>query len=39
MDAHLLLGKLYYACGQYSEGINSFKKADLQNLSEKRLPL
>lgn len=39
MDAHLLLGKLHYACGQYSEGINSFKRADLQNLSEKKLPL
>ncbi|XP_060524165.1 tetratricopeptide repeat protein 7B [Cylas formicarius] len=39
MDAHLLLGKLHYACGQYSESIKNFKMADLQNLSEKKLPL
>ncbi|KAK9871323.1 hypothetical protein WA026_011590 [Henosepilachna vigintioctopunctata] len=39
MDAHLLLGKLEYACGQYSEGIRHFKAADLSNLSEKKLPL
>ncbi|KAL3279766.1 hypothetical protein HHI36_017274 [Cryptolaemus montrouzieri] len=39
MDAHLLLGKLEYACAQYSEGIKHFKLADLSNLSEKKLPL
>lgn len=39
MDGHLLLGKLQYACGQYADGIMHFKKADLQNLSEKKLPL
>ncbi|XP_076251037.1 tetratricopeptide repeat domain 7 [Rhynchophorus ferrugineus] len=39
MDAHLLLGKLHYACGQYKEGLNNFKVGDLQNLSEKKLPL
>lgn len=39
MDAHLLLGKLQYACGQYAEGIKHFVAADLSNLSEKKLPL
>lgn len=39
MDAHLLLGKLHYACGKYADGINSFQQADLHNLSEKKLPL
>lgn len=39
MDAHLLLGKLHYACGQYAEAIKNYKMADLQNLSEKKLPL
>ncbi|CAH0553551.1 unnamed protein product [Brassicogethes aeneus] len=39
MDAYLLLGKLHFACGLYSDGLSSFKKADLQNLSEKKLPL
>lgn len=39
MDAHLLLGKLHYASGQYSEALKNYKMADLQNLSEKKLPL
>lgn len=40
MDAHLLLGKLEYACGHYAEGLVHFKEADLQNLSRKqKLPL
>ncbi|KAJ8934346.1 hypothetical protein NQ314_013387 [Rhamnusium bicolor] len=39
MDAHLLLGKLQFACGQYCESLRHFKLADLQNLSEKKLPL
>lgn len=39
MDAHLLLGKLQYACGQYAEGLQHYKLAELQNLTEKKLPL
>ncbi|XP_050310912.1 tetratricopeptide repeat protein 7B isoform X2 [Anthonomus grandis grandis] len=39
MDAHLLLGKLHYACGQYGDALQNYKLADLQNLSEKKLPL
>ncbi|CAH1173832.1 unnamed protein product [Phaedon cochleariae] len=39
MDAHLLLGKLQYACGQYSDGLKHFQMADLQKLTEKKLPL
>lgn len=39
MDAHLLLGKLQYSCGQYAEGLQHFKMAELHNLSEKKLPL
>lgn len=39
MDAHLLLGKLHYACGQYAESLKHFKSADLQNLTQKKLPL
>lgn len=39
MDAHLLLGKLQYACGHYSEGLQHYKLAELHNLSEKKLPL
>ncbi|CAG9768543.1 unnamed protein product [Ceutorhynchus assimilis] len=39
MDAHLLLGKTNYACGQFGDALKNFKMADLQNLSEKRLPL
>lgn len=39
LDAHLLLGKLHYACGQYSEGLHNFKQAELHALPEKKLPL
>ncbi|XP_030746939.1 tetratricopeptide repeat protein 7B-like [Sitophilus oryzae] len=39
MDAHLLLGKLNYTCGQYSDGLKNFSDGELQKLSEKRLPL
>ncbi|KAK5650974.1 hypothetical protein RI129_002003 [Pyrocoelia pectoralis] len=39
LDSLLLLGKMYYACGQYSDSLNSFKSADLDALSEKKLPL
>ncbi|KAH1027438.1 tetratricopeptide repeat protein 7B isoform X1 [Dendroctonus ponderosae] len=39
MDAHLLLGKVHYACGQYADALKNYKMADLQNLTEKRLPL
>lgn len=38
MDAFLLLGKLSYACGNYDEALENFKKADLVNLAEKALP-
>lgn len=39
LDAHLLLGKLHFACGQYRESLNNFKMAELGALSEKRLPM
>ncbi|XP_044258625.1 tetratricopeptide repeat protein 7B isoform X2 [Tribolium madens] len=39
MDAHLLLGKLHYASGQYSVALKHFKSAELHNLSQKKLPL
>lgn len=39
MDAHLLLGKLQYACGQYSDALQHYKIAELHTLSEKKLPL
>lgn len=39
LDAHLLLGKLHYACGQYSESLKSYNLAELQGLTEKRLPV
>nr|XP_022901602.1 tetratricopeptide repeat protein 7B isoform X1 [Onthophagus taurus]XP_022901603.1 tetratricopeptide repeat protein 7B isoform X2 [Onthophagus taurus] len=39
LDAHLLLGKLYFACGQYEQSLNSYKLAELNSLSEKKLPL
>ncbi|CAH1168197.1 unnamed protein product [Phyllotreta striolata] len=39
MDAHLLLGKLQYACGQYADGLNHFRLADLHHIKEKKLPL
>lgn len=39
LDAHLLLAKVYYACGQYDESLEHFVKAELSTLSEKELTL
>ncbi|XP_018326101.1 tetratricopeptide repeat protein 7B [Agrilus planipennis] len=39
LDANLLLGKLNYCCGQYAESLNSFQLAELDSLSEKKLPI
>lgn len=39
LDAHLLMAKLLYACGQYEESLDNFVKAELNSLSEKELTL
>lgn len=39
LDAHLLLAKLLYACGEYEESLENFSKAELNSLSEKELTL
>lgn len=39
LDAHLLLAKLLYACGQYEDSLENFVKAELNSLSEKELTL
>lgn len=39
LDAHLLLAKVYYSCGQYDESLEHFVKAELNTLSEKELTL
>lgn len=39
LDAHLLLAKLLYACGQYEESLENFVKAELNSLAEKELTL
>lgn len=39
LDAHLLLAKLLFACGQYEESLDNFAKAELNSLSEKELTL
>lgn len=39
LDAHLLLAKAFYACGQYDESLEHFVKAELNSLSEKELTL
>lgn len=39
LDAHLLLAKLYYSCGQYEDSLENFVKAELNSLSEKELTL
>ena len=39
LDAHLLLAKMLYACGQYEESLENFVKAELNSLSEKELTL
>ncbi|XP_014242615.1 tetratricopeptide repeat protein 7B isoform X2 [Cimex lectularius] len=38
LDAHLLLGKLHYATGQYEDSLKHYMEADLQSLTEKSLP-
>lgn len=38
MDAQLLLGKLHYAMGMYSESLFHYQEAELQSLTEKQLP-
>ncbi|XP_072933032.1 tetratricopeptide repeat protein 7B [Epargyreus clarus] len=39
LDAHLLLGKLNYACGAYDESLKQYKLAELSTLTEKELPV
>lgn len=39
LDAHLLLAKLLYACGEHSESLENFMKAELNSLAEKELTL
>lgn len=39
LDAHLLLAKLFYACGEYEDSLENFAKAELNSLSEKELTL
>lgn len=39
LDAHLLLAKLLFACGEYQESLGNFSKAELNSLSEKELTL
>ncbi|XP_060801428.1 tetratricopeptide repeat protein 7B [Amyelois transitella] len=39
LDAHLLLGKLHYACGSYDEALKQFNLAELNTLTEKELPV
>lgn len=38
LDAHLLLGKLYYAMGMYEETLEHYQHAELHTLTEKPLP-
>lgn len=39
LDAHLLLAKLLYACGEYADSLENFVKAELNSLAEKELTL
>ncbi|CAH0675739.1 unnamed protein product [Chilo suppressalis] len=39
LDAHLLLGKLNYACGSYDDALKHYKLAELNTLTEKELPV
>ncbi|XP_063381908.1 tetratricopeptide repeat protein 7B [Cydia fagiglandana] len=39
LDAHLLLGKLNFACGAYDESLKNYKMAELNTLTEKELPI
>lgn len=38
LDAQLLLGKLHYAMGAYSEALFHYQEAELHALTEKQLP-
>ncbi|KAJ8670137.1 hypothetical protein QAD02_001396 [Eretmocerus hayati] len=38
LDAQLLLGKLHYAMGMYTESLTHYEEAELQSLTEKQLP-
>ncbi|XP_038214313.1 tetratricopeptide repeat protein 7B [Zerene cesonia] len=39
LDAHLLLGKLHFACGSYDDALKHYKLAELNTLTEKELPV
>ncbi|CAG4993301.1 unnamed protein product [Colias eurytheme] len=39
LDAHLLLGKLHFACGSYDDALKHYKHAELNTLTEKELPV
>ncbi|XP_069357886.1 tetratricopeptide repeat protein 7B [Maniola hyperantus] len=39
LDAHLLLGKLNFACGAYDDALKHYKMAELNTLTEKELPV
>ncbi|XP_063826520.1 tetratricopeptide repeat protein 7B-like [Ostrinia nubilalis] len=39
LDAHLLLGKLNYACGAYDVALKHYQLAELNTLTEKELPV
>ncbi|OWR55656.1 putative tetratricopeptide repeat protein 7B, partial [Danaus plexippus plexippus] len=39
LDAHLLLGKLNYACGAYDDALKHYTLAELNTLTEKELPV
>ncbi|XP_039755055.1 tetratricopeptide repeat protein 7B [Pararge aegeria] len=39
LDAHLLLGKLNFACGTYDDALKHYKLAELDTLTEKELPV
>ena len=38
LDSYILLGKLNYAMGNYSEALEFYKRAQLDSLEEKQLP-
>ncbi|XP_023935634.2 tetratricopeptide repeat protein 7B [Bicyclus anynana] len=39
LDAHLLLGKLNFACGVFDDALKHYKLAELDTLTEKELPV
>lgn len=39
LDAHLLLGKLHYSCGMFTESLKNYTLAELHTLTEKQLPM